>query len=179
MKQKVQYDAKKLNGLSIYHVNNQTVFYSSITKLAYVITSSNVQSFSTWQMRTSLSFMASCMLVFIQVNTFIAIGVGVAAYVISTLFFYKKFLAKLPVLATFEKPKGMNFFKKMAEIYNQRTLSTIAIILVMIAVFMSVSIQSGEYTGSNLLWAWIFIGISVTCAAITMYIKYLKGKFNL
>ena len=58
-----QYNAKELVGRNIYHVKNQTIYYDTIDKTAYIITNSEVKDFTSWQMRGPLSVVIACILV--------------------------------------------------------------------------------------------------------------------
>lgn len=175
-----QYNAKELVGRNIYHVKNQTIYYDTIDKTAYIITNSEVKDFTSWQMRGPLSVVIACILVLFGVNALIAIGVGFFVYGVATLLFHKTFLSRLSVSASFKRPPSLGFFKDIATRYSETTLKIMISMFVVMAIVMFVtSFVIYHYTDKNAIIAWVFIVVSLLAGVFMYYVLKVKRKNNL
>lgn len=175
-----QYNARELVGRNIYHVKNQTIYYDTMDKTAYIITNSEVKDFTSWQMRGPLSVVVACILVLLGVNVFISIGVGFLVYGVSTYLFHKTFLTRLSISASFKRPPSLGFFKDIATRYSETTLKImISMFVVMAIVMFVVSFVINHYTDQNATIAWVFIVISLLAGVFMYYVLKTKKKNNL
>ena len=175
-----QYKASELVGRNIYHVKNQTIYYDTLDKTAYIITNSEVKDFTSWQMRAPLCVVIACVMVLLGANVFISIGVGFFVYGIATVLFHKTFLPKLSVSTSFKRPPSLGFFKDIATRYSETTLKIMVSMFVVMAIVMFVvSFVINHYTDHNAAIAWVFIVISLIAAGFMFYILKVKKKNNL
>lgn len=181
MANRQSYTARELTGHNVYHLHekNQTVYYDTYTKTGYIITNQYVSKFSTWQTRLPLCIVLSSILVLAKLNFWLSIGIGVIAYVVSTILFHKSFLTKLPIKSNFERPASKGFFREIASQYPKRVLGIIVIMFVSMALVMIINAIVNKIQGPEATISYVFIVVSLIAALVVSYIYYLKGKENL
>lgn len=127
-----QMKAKELTGFNIYQSKNQTIYWDSFSKTAYIITSSDVSKFSTWQLRFPLSLMLSLVLMLAGASYGLCLIVAVVAYIVSSIIFKFKYLPTLAVSLRWQKPKSEGFIKDTAKKFK---FSSLLIMTIMFGVF--------------------------------------------
>ena len=98
------YDVRNLTGLNIYQVNNraQTIYHDYFTKKNYVLDNYLVIAFSNWRLRLPLAILIAGIMVILKVDIVVSVAVAIVLYILSTIFFYKKFLPQLKEIANFK-----------------------------------------------------------------------------
>lgn len=171
------YDVRNLTGLNIYQVNNraQTIYHDYFTKKNYVLDNYSVIAFSNWRLRLPLSILIAGIMVLLNVDFTIAIAVAIVLYILSTIFFYKKFLPQLKEVANFKIPVYKTFMHAIAARYTRiKLIQALATSLaVSLIVFIGV-FSSGRYSNVSKNVAIIIIILGIVFAGFIYILVHLK-----
>ena len=181
MANKEPFTAKDLTGKNVYHLNNgnQTVYYDSRSKTAYIITNAKASSFSTWQLRGPACLIGAAILILLRLNFIVAVLIGILAYVILNIAFRKKFLEDQPINTNFVKPKSKGFIRDIASRYPKSSLVIVCIMFFAIAASLLANQIINKYEGPVVTFNLIFIVINVLIGLFISYIYHIKKKENL
>lgn len=181
MANKGTFTARDLTGKNVYHLNNgnQTVYYDSRSKTAYIITNSKASSFSTWQLRGPLCLIGVAILILLRIDMILAILIALFAYILSNIFFRKKFLEEQPINTSFVKPPSKGFVRDIASRYPKMSLSIVCIMFFAIAASLFANQIISKYEGPAVTFNIIFIAINILIGLFIAYIIHIKKKENL
>ena len=171
--------ASELTGLSIYQLENRTV-YSSLfmKKKGYLINDNNANEYYSYSLRLFESVFAFITVILITGDNYLlAIGAGLIIYTVITALFHAKFLKKLPVLNNFEKPKKDNYIISTAkEIGYGRLFLVIGLcILTSFIAFYSLATNQFKQLKTNLYYGvGILSAIFALINTASLIVKYRK-----
>lgn len=172
-------DAKRLNGLFIYHdEKGRTIYSNPFMKNGYIISDSEAKKYSFYAGRLWASVLLTLALLFIfDKKYFLAIGAGLLLYVISTLIFVFKYLDSLSLIKDFVKPKKDGFVKRKATTQSYARLVLTFIVSVAIAVLLIINAKQSEYSGIGLYGSYLLSAIMVATGLMNIvYIIYKKAN---
>jgi len=174
------FSAKDIKGVGVRHSKNQSYYVDRFfTRKTYAITNNRAASFSNWQMRGYFSVLATCLLMILKINTFIAIGVGAVVYVGLELYFHLVVLKSYPTVEKLAQPRKNGETIVNADYLPSDVLRMFAIIFFTLAIFIAlISFELRSYTGVNKTIALVFVGILLFAAllCVSLYIRKKKTE---
>lgn len=180
MANKKYYDVSNLSGLNIYQTKNnqQAIYYDPFKKIGYYITSSNVRSFSSWQLRLPTCLLAMGILFLLKINIHVVIVVGVLAYIVSTIYFHFVFIPNQPVAEKFIKPKRLDPLNEIAARFSVKTLISCMSMFLAAATIITIGYFTSQTTIAAKKITISIIVVSLLLVVLMFYLIYLKGKQN-
>lgn len=181
MAKKQDIKARDLTGHNIYQLNNgnQTIYYDSYTKTAFIITNSAANKFSTWQLRVPLIFFAMAIMLLAKYNLILTIGVGIAAYILSTVLFHTKFLNDQPIQTNFKLPPSKGFLRNIGSKYEMKTLIFMAIAFFVMGILIIVNQFINTFDDAGKILNIILMSVSFVASIVLTIIIFIKRKENL
>lgn len=173
-----QMSAKELTGFNIYQNKNQTIYWDSFSKTAYIITRSDVSKFSSWQLRLPLSLMVSLVLMLFGTNYILCVVVAVLSYLVSTIIFKVKYLPTLAVSVKWQKPKSEGFIKDTAKKFRFASLIFAAIMFGVFGIMFAFDLFLYKAIKQALVVYTILVIVSVIATAITLAMALARRKMD-
>ncbi len=165
-----------LNGLSIYHDPKRgTVYYDPLTKNAYVITGSDVQSYATYTTVLPISILCAYIISYsFSLGYSRGIFIFLGLYVILKIIFRYMFLRKLVRIENWKPVKKDNIIVFFAKSYETSRLVLLALMLAALTILMPVNAVISSFSRENLYACFaisVLTGIGTILAVIAIIVK--------
>ena len=170
--------ANNLRGLSIYHDKGMTVYSNPFMKNGYVISDSDVRQYSFYAGRLWVSVLLGlASFLMFDLHPLIAIGIGLAFYLVSTAFFVFSYLDKLPLLKNYKKPQRTGLIDEKAQTSSVGRLVGTALLSFALAVLILLNAKQSAYEDLLLYCSYAFAAFMAVTGI--MNIVYLIRKKQL
>ncbi len=172
--------AKDLAGIFIYQdPKHGTIFYDIFTKKGYVLTSSDVRTYTLYTMMFPLSILIAfgAMSLF-KLNYVTTAIVFVIAYLIGALAYRFLFFYKLPEAKNFKPVKKESILMYLARGYSSSRLVTLIFLLIALTVLMPIFANMENYEGINLYGSYLMSAATGIGAVIVIISLVMKIKYN-
>lgn len=173
--------AKDLGGINIFQDPKRgTIFYDFITKKGYILTSSDVKTYTIFSAMLPLciivAFAAASLFSF---NYAIAILIFLALYIAVEITFRLMFFYKLPVAENWHSLKKENIIVSMARNFNNVRLIILIIMLVLLTALMPLYANMEKLQGINLYACYLIslITFAGTVISIMALITRIKNNY--
>ena len=173
-----QLNTKDLTGFNIYHTKNQTIYWDRFTKTAYIISKSDVASFSTWQLKAPLAVMLSMILILFGTSYSVAFTVAIVAYIVATIIFRVKYLPGLPVSLKWQKPKSEGFIRDTAYKFSFSSIVLMAIMFAIFAVMFGIDVVFYRSSEVAFIVYLILLIASVVAGIISVLVAIARKKIE-
>lgn len=172
--------ASDLSGFSIFQDPKRgTIFYDIISRKGYILTSSDVRTYTLYTAMLPLSIviavLAMSMFNLTYVTTFF---IFLGLYLIAFLAYRFAFFYKLPEATNWKKVKKESVFLYLARGYSSTRLIILICLLAALAVLMPVYALMEHYEGVNLYSSYIMGGGAAIAAIAVIISLILKLKNN-
>ena len=172
--------ARDLAGIFIYQdPKHGTIFYDIISRKGYILTSSDVRTYTfytmTFPLCILLAFGTMSLFSLSYISGFI---IFVAFYLLAALAFRFLFFYKLPVAYNFRPVKKESVFLYLARGYSSTRLIILICLLAALAILMPVYARMEHYEGVNLYSSYIMGGGAAIAAIAVIISLILKLKNN-
>ena len=172
-------DAKKLNGLFIYHdEKGRTIYSNPFMKNGYIISDSEAKKYSFYSGRLWASILLTLALLYIFDDKYLlAIGCGLLLYIISTLVFIFKYLDSLSLIKDFVKPKKESFIKRKASQQSYARLVATFLVSIAISILLIINAKQSGYTGIALYGSYLLSVIMIVTGLMNIVYMIFKKAY--
>lgn len=170
--------ARDLTGLSIYQDPKRgTIFYDIFTKKGYILTSSDVKTYTIYT-----SMLPLCFIVSFAATSFFSLSYTAGAIIFLVLFiavlvlFRVKFFYTLPEATDWKPVKRENIFVWMAMNFSKNRLIILIFLLIALTILMPLYSKMENFTGFTLYGGYAvsvvtFIGAIISIISLIVKIK--------
>ncbi|MBQ6335108.1 MAG: hypothetical protein IJI46_08585 [Erysipelotrichaceae bacterium] len=172
--------ARDLAGIFIYQDPKQgTIFYDIFSRKGYILTSSDVKTYSLYTTIFPLSIIVAfgAMSLF-NLNYLVTAIVFALAYLLGALAFRFMFFYKLPEAKNWKPVKKESIFLYLARGYSVTRLVILICLLIALSILMPIYANVSGYQGINLYGSYLVGAAALLGAIITIISLILKLKNN-
>ena len=172
--------ARDLAGMFIYQdPKHGTIFYDIFTRKGYVLTTSDVRTYTFYTMMLPLCILLSfsAMSIF-SLNYLSCFIIFISLYLIASVAFRFMFFYKLPLAKNFKPVKKESIFLYMARGYSAKRLMFLIVLLVALTIVTPVYAYMEHYEDINLYSSWILATGAAIGAIVISISLVLKLKNN-
>ena len=170
--------AKDLSGLSIYQDPKRgTVFYDIFTKKGYILTSSDVKTYTIYTSMLPLCFIvAFAAMPLFKLDYVAALIIFLVLYIAVMILFRVKFFYTLPEAVGFKPVKRDSIFVWMATNFSRNRLIILAVMLIALTILMPVYAHMENMSGMTLYGSYIAAAVTLIGAIISIISLRVKTK---
>lgn len=143
----------------------------------YILTSNETEKFVIYSSRFVLGLSVGILLFFLTNIIVLASVLGILTYVVLELLFRSRFLASLPLIENYDRPKAKSIIAGMLDKYSKTKLILMAIFMGGIVALIPVNIHLQKYTGL-LLYSNYAILVALTVYELVIIVALIK-KINI
>lgn len=180
MPKKPNIKTSDLNGLFIYQdPKSGTVYYDILTKKGYVLTTSDIKTYTIYSSMFSLCLLLSMGLTyFANIKLTTALIIFVLLYIGSELLFRFAFFYKLPEADNFKPFKRDSIITMFAKKLSVQRLIVLIILLVALVILMPIYANMSNFTGLELYITYIIEALLIAGTIISIAALISKKKNN-
>ena len=173
--------ANDLTGLFIYQDPKRcTIFYDIITRKGYIITSSDVKTYTIYSAMLPLAIIVAFLIgSLFNLSTLSSFIIFLALFVLYEGAFRIMFFYKLPVAEKWKPVKKENIIMYLARGYSETRLLILIVMLILLSILMPLYANSEHFSGLNL---YVVYGVTIVTfigAIISIIALITKKKNNL
>ena len=168
MAKKPNYKPSEVNGPSIYHLKNQTVYYDFLTKNGYVLTSGDLNAYSLYSNRWIIGLMALIITYMIWNNLFISFVSCAGIGIVLEAWYRFKIMPELYTIENFQRPYKNNIIYTFAANASMGMLIAFlvfSLIIIVATIVVLFNAEPGTDLGSVILMFIVVLVIMVMCIA--------------
>lgn len=165
-----------LSGMNIYSDSKGRKIYSNpFIKEGYLINESDIRNLSSFFARNVVTILVFAVPSIYYGKYVLGALLAAAFYVLSTVFFQKKFFSKLTVIKDFDKSTKETYMGRLAK-RPSRSLAINSIVFLCLAVFISVNSLKQKYEGSLMVANILCVIYCIVISGISLVAIIRKKK---
>ena len=172
---------RDLSGLNIYQDPKRgTIFYDIFTQRGFILTSSDVKTYTVYSSMLPLSFIVAFAITSLFRLDYIAtIIIFLVIYAAVMILFRVNFFYKLPEAENWKPFKRENIFVWMATNFSRSRLIMLLLMLIALSVLMPLNAYLEKAEGINLYGTYAVTAVTIVGAIITVIalIKKIRNEY--
>ncbi len=170
--------AKDLSGLSIYQDPKRgTIFYDIFTKKGYILTSSDVKTYTIYTAMLPLCFIvAFAAMSLFKLDYIVALIIFLVLFIAVMILFRVKFFYTLPEAEGFKPVKRENIFVYIARTFPKNRLIVLIMMLVALTILMPIYANMENVEGVNLYGSYVVSAATLIGAIICTIALVVKNR---
>lgn len=172
--------ASDLSGIFIFQdAKRGTIFYDIFTRKGYILTSSDVRTYTIYTAMFPLCIVIALFSVSLfKINYFSAFLIFVALYLLASAYFRFTFFYKLPVAERWKPAKRESIFMYFARGFSKQRLLVLIVLLLALTILMPIYANMEHYEGVNLYATYVVAIVTGIMFIIVTISLFLKQKHN-